>query len=453
MKSPSLLPGHTQARLLVVLCSVCYGLAFLGISATGAVKHFGYLGFGQVTPQLNAILVVVVLCAAVGVASPIGRLSPARLTLWMIALFTTLPTIAIAPTLQRDATDVLVMVTFVGYVTASIVLRLNLVKVTGPTRLTQDAFCWLLLGLAFVFTGLTVWSYGASIRLTGLFETYDVRAEFEQVASTHGNFLTPYAMSFAYKVISPGLIAVGVLWRRWLPLCVGLGVQVIVYSVVPQKINLALTVAVLALAIALRALQPRFPSIAATLLATTVILTWVFRGAGNLWFSSSVFRTFFVPIDVALMWMAFFVASAKGNFADAIPLLHNEYSADLPRLMSTLYGSGVGAFNANLWVDGYANLGFLGVILVAFALGLALTVADDWAEGSDPRLAALLVVGPTIGLTNGSLTTVLLSGGMGLALLLIGIAPPGSAARIRKESDLDSYSGMNAQDTKGAHQR
>jgi hypothetical protein len=95
------------------------------------------------------------------------------------------------------------------------------------------------------------------------------------------------------------------------------------------------------------------------------------------------------------------------------------YSLNPPQLIGDVYfGSHEMSANANIWADGFANFGFIGILGVSLVLGLVLFLYDSLAARIEFPVACVLLVIPAITLANSALLTCLLTHGLGFALLV-----------------------------------
>ena len=80
--------------------------------------------------------------------------------------------------------------------------------------------------------------------------------------------------------------------------------------------------------------------------------------------------------------------------------------------------------NAHFWAtDGLAASGLWGVILISVVCALVFWLLDSTAKGHDLRFATLIVIFEALNLGNISIFTTLLSGGLGLLMILLYFAP------------------------------
>ena len=121
----------------------------------------------------------------------------------------------------------------------------------------------------------------------------------------------------------------------------------------------------------------------------------------------SVFRILMTTFT--LIWL---IANIYSNYVSPGFLIGDVY-----------FHNPAGNANANLWADGYANAGFLGIIIITLLLMLLLWIYDSISKKKDLRVALLLIAMPAYAITNTSLLTSLLSHGWLPALLLMWYFP------------------------------
>ena len=109
-----------------------------------------------------------------------------------------------------------------------------------------------------------------------------------------------------------------------------------------------------------------------------------------------------------------------------------------------LQPGGALAANANLFADGFANFGAAGVVGTGALLLVFLRIVDHAARGLPLAVGAMVMVMPSITLSNTSLPTAMLSHGLAIGTLILVLAPrtgwgpPGSAEEADGEAPASS---------------
>jgi hypothetical protein len=100
------------------------------------------------------------------------------------------------------------------------------------------------------------------------------------------------------------------------------------------------------------------------------------------------------------------------------------YDLPVPNLIAREYfGDPNIVANANIWADGYANFGYLGMLIATLILALTMMLLDAASKGLSLRLVALILVMPAVSLANSAMLTSILTQGLGLTLLLLYLHP------------------------------
>jgi hypothetical protein len=404
-----------------MLACASLALLLLFLDTTALVHTYSYLGMGNPSPSLLRILTSVLLAALVGVLLPGPERLPGALPVWTLAILIVIPALVVTPR-GIPAYWIAVTTPLLGLVVLNLVSRLP-VSISVPRGLHRDGFLLLLAVLVGVCTSTVAASYGLNPTLAGLADMYRIRSDFETRSAAAGA-LPAYASGLLVNVLAPSLIGLGVLWRRAIYAWIGATSLVVHYLAVPSKLVVLLPAVVVVVAVFLRRRDRGLPSAAPIAVGVTALVAavWlIFPTPGNTVFAVLVFRTIYIPDYISVLWDTYFMANPKGNFADAIPLLVNDYDSPLPKVMARLHQGGVGSANANLWTDGYANFGYAGVVIVSIMIGFFLATATALARRRDVRACTVIFVGPAVSLLNNAAFTNLLTGGLLLAVILMAI--------------------------------
>lgn len=378
---------------------------------------------------------VVSLLVAMGAAGLPGRLDrPSSVILTALFVVVYVPTVVITPALAPDATDrygpslAALAASFLGTCIVSRLTRSRAVTgcVPGPTFVRIVTMAWAACSVVLVI------EYGSTMRLVGLDETYAQRAVG---AST--SLLIGYVQTYYTNVFSPGLIALGLVLRRRLLIVAGVLGCLIMYMIAAQRTVFLLPFVMFALHFGLALRVTWFRNVGALLagLAATVAATCAWPTSSVVAELSSrylVFRTIALPGLTFSQYQDVFGSHAVTwwSHVRGMELLVSRppaYASDplWPGLGymvgDRLFGNPVVNWNANLFAgDGVAAAGWAGVLVIGVVLAIWLAVLDFAARAWDRRFAMLVVLPVALSLTNGHLTTALLSfGGLFWTLLFI----------------------------------
>jgi len=322
---------------------------------------------------------------------------------------------------------------------------------TSPTtrrRLRPGTLAWVVCGVHSALTyGLMAATTGLSLHLVALDDVYDVRAAYKEEVLA-GSGALGYLLSGQANVVNTLVIARG-LSRRNVPLVV-LGVlgQLVLYSGTGFKTILFSFPAVLAVALATGLLRRRTAAVRAAWLAAPVALMAAAAAADDLqgglvWTSLFTRRFLITPGVLTSVYVDFFGDNPPAMLGQSVLRWWVDYPYDrsIPlEVGQYLQPGGALAANANLFADGFANFGVLGVVGTGVALLLFLRVVDHVSRGLPLAVGAMVMVMPSITLSNTSLPTAMLSHGLVIGALVLALAPrtgwgpPGSAENADGES-------------------
>jgi hypothetical protein len=126
------------------------------------------------------------------------------------------------------------------------------------------------------------------------------------------------------------------------------------------------------------------------------------------------------------MWFDFFSNNRFALLGHSVlkGFVNYPYSLEPPSLIGEMYfGHDKMNADANIWADGFANFGYLGMLGATLALGAWLWLVDSSGRNRNARLIMLMVGVPGFVLANCGLLTSLGNHGLGFTLLLIYLLP------------------------------
>ncbi|OII21835.1 hypothetical protein [Frigoribacterium sp. MCBA15_019] len=298
-------------------------------------------------------------------------------------------------------------------------------------RLPPSTALWVVCGLHSALTyGVMAATTGLSLRFVALDDVYDVRAVYkEEVQGDNG--LLGYLLSGQANVVNTVLMARG-LSRRNVPLiAVGVIGQLLLYSGTGFKTILFSFPAVVFIALATRVARGRALAPGVGYLAGPVVLMVLAAGAdelqgGLLWTSLFARRFLITPGVLTSVYVEFFGENPPAMLGQSVLRWWVDYPYDRSIPMEVgqyLQPGGALAANANLFADGFANFGHLGVLGTGAVLLAFLRFVDWSARGLPLTVGAMVMMMPSITLSNTSLPTAMLSHGLALGTLVLAVAP------------------------------
>ena len=206
--------------------------------------------------------------------------------------------------------------------------------------------------------------------------------------------------------------------------------QLFVFSLSGNKSAVLSPVALLAACLLFR--SRRSPAGTTCLLAAPVVALAMLaldRLTGSLngdWVSLIVRRFLVTPGLLTAGYVQVFDDIEKAKLGHSIfsSSLHYPYAAEPPSLVGAeFFGDPQVHANANLLADGYANFGYLGIVLACLVLVVLLWTIDDAAVGLPLGFASLLFLMPALALADSGILTTMLTHGFLASALLCAVAP------------------------------
>jgi hypothetical protein len=422
-----------KQRAWLVLAIVVFVGSFQQVYLKWLFPVFGYYGFEHSHPKTGYLLLAWGLSVGPAFWMPIKLTRPSQLIYWVLYLSVFVPSMFVPLYVGlRDAPEVasLMLILFVGFAITGMSYFLPLLTFHPPRislRVYRRVFCCLAAGL--VLWVLVV--FHGNFRIVSFADVYDLRSAADDImegSSVH------YAVMWLSAVIGPCLMAWGIVRKRISVFLSGVLIQILVYSTTGAKSVIVSIVVVPVLAFILR---DRGVSFGLKLSWSCALLTFALylgRSLGGFespffWLLSLVFMRTFGNSGLSTAWYHDFFLRNPQTYYSHIKGV--SWFVIYPYLNPL--GIEVGSFysrdpnldaNAHFWAtDGLAAWGLWGVLLASVVCALVFWVLDSSAKGHDLRLTALVVTFEGLNLANVSVFTTLLSGGLGLLMILLYFAP------------------------------
>lgn len=451
--------GFWTSRGLLLFTTGLYALAIHMAHRYYLYPIWDYYGFTYYAPgpaETGLILTLLVSCASV---VPVAMERPSSIVVVLLYIVVYVPTVVLTPCLNSTALDqygaslVLLAIGFAGASIASRAARGSVDKLPGVSRseirlgpgdavLTNSfVIAWLVSGVVLIATYYPVMSLAIGIE-----ETYEQRA-----LGTSTGLLLGYVQTYYSTVLSPALLALGLIRRKYLLILAGVIGCVVTYMIAAQRTVILLPVAMIALYLAVtrRSAAMRSTSMLLMFLAVLVGLITAYADDNLIVSLLAMFlvnRTLAQPgltfsqyLDLfgsqGFTWWShvrgldLFVAPPPGFQID-------EFWPNLGRIIGErVYDNPNLNANANLFSgDGVAAAGALGVIAIAIVFAAWLVALDRASKQWDQRFAVLVMAPVGLALTNAHFFTTMLSfGGLFWTLLFVLYRPRRPAPKIRAQ--------------------
>lgn len=400
------------AFLCIFLYKVVLDLAFyFVISRIWSVRFSLDLSSPKLVESYLLLLVILVLMPKSG-----KKLS--HVMVWLLILISYIPMLTIFA--FRDESRI-----FMYAVSGFWMLVFLLIRMPGlslpPLKQSAVIRYGLFAGLTAVVFLLIYRYFGISFNFD-LSKVYDIRAEQPLSVIPMGGYL----LNWVGKILNPIFFALFIHKRKWLLAGIIVFLQLWLFSVTGHKTFLF----ALPFVLVLMWLTARKNSLAYLAMGLMAV---VFLGMLSYWLiddtiMSSLFtrRVLLTQGQLSFYYYDFFSQNELVFLSTSKLGLLATYPYDLspPNLIGAVY-FGNPELNANTGVVGnaYMNFGLIGLALYGVFLAIILKLVDSCSRRVDPRVAVAAIAMPVISLTNGSLTTAFLTGGLFLALIMLYLLP------------------------------
>lgn len=418
-------------RWAVAAITLIYLYVLQSVYQLQIAPAFSYLRYTYRDPDPVHYGVAILLVVALALILPRRISQPSHVICWLLFVVAVAPSIVVpqyTDVLRSDDALEVALWVFVSFLPVATLGTRRAVRGSVPRVIVSPSAFWTgLTVLAVLVFAYVVSQVGITFDLPSLSDVYGVRAEYAATEASSSKLLS-YSTPLLANVISPLLMARGLLARRWIWLAAGLLGEVFIFSFTGYRSALLSPLAVFAVWLLFRR---REKPAAVMVLVGVVLLTLATWGLDRLFdtleFTSLLVRRFLITpglLTGAYVWLFADIEKAHLSHSFLSPFFQYPYSREPPQLIGELFFGNAGTnANANLLADGFANFGFLGMLLECLVLMVVLWIIDDACRGLPVRAAALVFVMPTLSLADSGLFTTLLTHGMGAATVACLLMP------------------------------
>jgi hypothetical protein len=441
-------PKHQFRQRLMLVLGI---LAFVALFQWGYINWlsqvFGYFGFDYYSPPAKYVVLAWIFSASPSLWMPLTITRPSQLAYWVLYLTVFIPSMFIPLFVKLNAPlDIakLMLTLFVGFAVSGVGYLLPLYAFRGAS-VRRSAY-WS--GFTLLTVVCTVWvliMFRNNIHLVSFGDVYELR---ESASDLEAGTLLNYPLMWLYGAINPFMIATGLFHKRiWLLLAGVLG-QILVYSSMGTKASVLSIVFIFGIYFLLR--KGRFPFAVkftwgiVALFAVLCLLHVLWADEPGLLLSLMMFLVFFRSFGLAGLetgqYYYFFQHNPHTYYSHIKGiswLIHYPFHNPLGTELGYYYYYPLNDLTSHFWAtDGIAALGLPGILLISVVFAVLFRLVDSLAQRHDPRYAALVIFYATYNLANLSMFTTLLSGGLGLLMLLLYLTPPQTAQSASETVDM-----------------
>jgi hypothetical protein len=302
------------------------------------------------------------------------------------------------------------------------------VEIAPPSDANASTYFYGVAGLSLVMIAYLVYNYLPYMQLVGLSDVYEQRFNTTESIQIP---LGGYVIGFLQTAMSPILIARGIFTRNLLLIALGVGIAILIYSIMAAKIAIAQTLMTIGFGVIVyyyKKIEINFilmGLVALLLIVLVLLLVSNFDPQGlSLEMAGVIFmRSFAIQGAMTGVYLDFFSDSPHTFYSHLNvidDLIEYPYNAPLGIVVGEyLIGTaGINA-NANFWVtDGIAAAGLPGIFAIAAVVGIFLATIKLVIPAHITPMAATASIPFIMSLGNSSFFTNLITGG-GIVLFFV----------------------------------
>lgn len=422
-------------RTLVVLGVIWYIALFNWMYVRYLYQEFDYLGFGYDEPGRPYLIAAWVLAFAPSIWMPLWVTRPSQFAYWVLYITVLIPSmfVPLYAGLEPPAEVMWVLLAlFMGFVIIGMTYAVPLHVFRRPT-ITPKTFWACATVLVAVLLVWLIKVYGRNLQFASFSDIYDLRNAADDLSE--GSYVT-YAFMLMTGAVGPFLMAYGLFCRKSAHFIAGAGAQLLIYSIAGTKgslLSIAFVPGIYLLLVKTRLpFGLKFLSCCLLLLAGTFLSYIAVGGEPGVVHRIGLFvilcRALSINGLATTQYYDFFLHNPWTYYSHlhvANWFVSYPYKYPVGVELGLQYAGTTDLdATAHFWaMDGLAALGLAGVVLVSFCCAAVFWVLDSIASRHDPRFSALVIAYAAYNLANIGLFTSLLSGGLGLLMVVLYCLP------------------------------
>lgn len=430
--------------IITSICSVAFALLLVYFYATYVSVDFAYMGHTW-NPNYLTIATGTMIVGGIALYLPGGVRRAGDILIYILFLMAFVPSMVIPSTFTSLTTDSLLIFQLI---LAACFLIILFVNAAPGVRLDFGVFSprgyrKFLLALWIAMIIPIVYYMGVPSSIPGLGAVYESRFQARESMSS-----APVIVAFLYtmmaRIVSKVLFVYGLIYRKPLFLSLGVLTSVYLYGVSGHKsflFQLGLYVLIiLGMAILKNGLV--------RLIVPAGLIVIIAAVIGDLllnfdWLKSLLIRrTFIVPGILSGYYHEFFSSNPSTQWAYSFlgGLGSSPHDTTPPFLIGEQYfNNPATSANASIWSDGFANFGYVGMLVATIVAGIVIWIVNSAALGRPLRFVMPLTTVVLMVFVSSSVFTSLLTHGVILLVLLVVLCPVDSTQN-PKNSGATSHS-------------
>lgn len=415
----------TLKRLLLVASCLTYFLVLTVSYATVESNLYDFMGMGYCPPSAPFQLLACLMAVLPGLWLPIAARHPSQICTWILYVTVVVPMMFIPyHVLDRPEKEsfFLSLAILTSFGLLNLLLKTPLIRLP-PTTIDKQAVHWFLYaGLALV-TVVVVFLDGSFQLNLSLDNVYSRR--FAAREAVFGGSAIAYAISTLTYSFAPIGLVLGYLRRQYSLVALSLLAFLVVFSFRATKTDLFMPLFLILICLFLRyqKISFGFAAVGGALAIVLASMSEYLLLGTDILSGYVVRRQIMVPSLLTSFYWDYFLDNPLMYYSDRIYgrfFIAPQYDMALTRLIGYEY-FGNGEMNANtcFWASAFANLGYLGMMLMTVILAFLLRLFDSIASQGNGILCASMSGAFAIQLSNGALENCIITGGVAMTLVLL----------------------------------
>lgn len=418
-----------RAFLAIVLLKITLDLAYYLV-----ISHvYGYTGL-TLNPNILKIVESFALLIIVFMGMPKAGRKLSTIFIWLMVLVSYVPMLTYFAFADEER---LYIYAVTGcWLIVFLLMRIHLPVISLPPLKQAMTLLYSIFTCLGVIVFIMIWiNFGLLLKFD-LSDVYVIRSAYELANIP----MAGYLFAWMATIVNPVFFALFIRKRIWFPVVMIVLLQSLLFATTGHRLYLfALPFTLVMMWIVNR--KNTLPYMIIGLLIIIILSMLSYMAMDNLRLSSLfTFRTLIVPAQISFYYYDFFsqhdfVFLASSRLGS---LIDYPYELSPPYLIGQVYYNDPDiSANTGIYGDAYMNFGFAGMVVYSFILAIILRLIDICARGADPKIGAAAISVKAISLTNGALTTVFVTGGLWLAILILYLLPKEHNSKVQKERRAD----------------
>lgn len=398
---------------------------------------WSYFGLTHRPVSTMLMLVGYLLAAVLAMVSPLRITRPSQTIYWCLFLTVYVPALFVPLYVQLDR-DLTLLFIQLGMTGGMFLITLSYrIKIIHLKRYSlQSRLFWPLFGVLFIlFSTVLLIIYRHNLQFASLSDVYKVRSAAKKI--TQESAWVGYISSALSNVFNPLFIAYGLSSRKKIVTGIGIAGQILVYMTAAMKSVLSSPLLIIAFYYSLKKERGAWIQWMTLILAVLFLFlsaTATTTGEGVLFNISTItlVRTFALPGLFVGQYQYFFENFPHtyfGHVAGISWLIPSPYQLPTGVEISNFYQGitstgDIANANANFFaMDGIAGFGLIGLPLMGLLCAFVFWLIDSCSRRFSVAFCGSALTMCTISLTNSSLFTTLLGGGLIFWMILFSVMP------------------------------